>query len=235
MDTGTIGARIKQYREALGLSQAELAEGLGVSRPTITHWESGRRAMDAMNLLNAAVLLGVSPGDLVQGADKPGWQSQDDRIRALIRAEGPHLAARWLEVDPSAIQAVVNGKLRIDPACIARIAQSYRVNPVWLVTGKRKAWSPSLKGRPGERLRFLRVVTGIPVPHELADYWPSLEANDELFREEQKKADSVLNAVIAPMLSALIALDEFSLRGLRNDPEAPSMYGWDWVLAEGLD
>ena len=54
-----IGARIREFREAAGLSQTELARRVYVSRQTVGNWESGRTLADVQSL----VLLCDSKGD----------------------------------------------------------------------------------------------------------------------------------------------------------------------------
>lgn len=49
-----IGARIREFREAAGLSQTELARRVYVARQTVGNWESGRTLADVQSL----VLLG---------------------------------------------------------------------------------------------------------------------------------------------------------------------------------
>lgn len=49
-----LGARIREFREAAGLSQTELARRVYVSRQTVGNWESGRTLADVQSL----VLLG---------------------------------------------------------------------------------------------------------------------------------------------------------------------------------
>lgn len=39
----SIGSRIREHREALGMSQDELAQACHVSRQTISSWENGVR------------------------------------------------------------------------------------------------------------------------------------------------------------------------------------------------
>ena len=48
---------IKQIREALGLSQAEMAEELGIHQTTLSRIETGVIAADKRNLLAANALL----------------------------------------------------------------------------------------------------------------------------------------------------------------------------------
>ncbi|NLI04082.1 MAG: helix-turn-helix transcriptional regulator [Actinomycetaceae bacterium] len=52
--------RIKECRIEAGLSQAELAERLCVSRQAVSKWESGKGAPDIANLQSMAKLFGVS-------------------------------------------------------------------------------------------------------------------------------------------------------------------------------
>ena len=51
--------RIKQARLEAGLSQAGLARRLYVTQPTVSDWESGRKAPHVRNLVRLALLLGV--------------------------------------------------------------------------------------------------------------------------------------------------------------------------------
>lgn len=67
----TIGDRIKQLLEAQGISQAELARRVGVTRAAVQKWISG----DTNNMENAALLLTArelhtDPAYLVWGADR---------------------------------------------------------------------------------------------------------------------------------------------------------------------
>lgn len=63
---------IRQTREQQGLSQKRLAELLGVSQPTVSDWESGRKNPTLDNLTKIAELLGCSVDSLVFG---PGAES----------------------------------------------------------------------------------------------------------------------------------------------------------------
>lgn len=61
--------RIKELREAKGMSQSDLARLLGVSRCTISQWESGCRRPMLSRLPALASALGVEPGDLFETDD----------------------------------------------------------------------------------------------------------------------------------------------------------------------
>ncbi|MFY7700674.1 MAG: helix-turn-helix domain-containing protein [Burkholderiaceae bacterium] len=58
------GARLAKLRKAAGLSQAELAERLGVTQPLISRYEKGERRMFEDLLALTATALGVTPNEL---------------------------------------------------------------------------------------------------------------------------------------------------------------------------
>ena len=60
-----IGSRIRKYREAIGLSQKELADKLHVSNSRVSNWEQGINRPDADLLVDICVALNVSPSELL--------------------------------------------------------------------------------------------------------------------------------------------------------------------------
>ena len=56
----TLGSVMKSIREKKNITQPEAAAKLGVSKMTISHWETGARAMTAKNLSEYCKVLGVS-------------------------------------------------------------------------------------------------------------------------------------------------------------------------------
>lgn len=56
---------IKQYREAAGLKQAELAEKIGISTVTLSRYENDGREPRATDLLKMAELFGCSVDELL--------------------------------------------------------------------------------------------------------------------------------------------------------------------------
>ena len=57
--------KIRALRETKGLSQAELAEALGLDQTTVSAWERGISEPTLFNLRRLAAVLGVEPGDLI--------------------------------------------------------------------------------------------------------------------------------------------------------------------------
>ena len=68
---GTLGARVRTRREALGLSQEALAHQSGIHWTFLGQVERGQRNMSLHNLLKVAAGLGVDPGELVKGLRPP--------------------------------------------------------------------------------------------------------------------------------------------------------------------
>ena len=61
-----IGAQIKKYREAQGLSQEALAEKIFVPRQTISNWETGKSYPDVHSLMLLGGVFNVSLDQLVK-------------------------------------------------------------------------------------------------------------------------------------------------------------------------
>ncbi len=67
MNTYVTGATIKQLRESRGLTQAELAEKIGVSSKTVSKWETAKGLPDISLLQPLAQALGISVIELMNG------------------------------------------------------------------------------------------------------------------------------------------------------------------------
>ena len=65
--TMDISNQIKTRREAMGLSQEQLAEKLYVSRQTISNWERDKTYPDVQSLLMLSILFDTSIDTLVKG------------------------------------------------------------------------------------------------------------------------------------------------------------------------
>lgn len=67
MNSYVTGAAIKQLRERKGLTQAELADLIGVSSKAVSKWETARGLPDISLLHPLAAALGVSVPELMSG------------------------------------------------------------------------------------------------------------------------------------------------------------------------
>ena len=67
MNTYITGTAIRQLRESRGLTQAELAEKIGVSSKTVSKWETAKGLPDISLLQPLAQALGISVIELMNG------------------------------------------------------------------------------------------------------------------------------------------------------------------------
>ena len=61
-----IGQKLKEKRTALGLSQEQLAEQLGITRQTVANWEKGKTYPDIASVLKLSDLYSVSLDELLK-------------------------------------------------------------------------------------------------------------------------------------------------------------------------
>ena len=69
-DLRKFGARIRQERVRLGISQEELADRAGLHRTYIGGVERGERNVGLLNLIRLARALDIAPGDLLSAPSK---------------------------------------------------------------------------------------------------------------------------------------------------------------------
>lgn len=65
-----LSEQIKQGRKALGMSQADLADAIWVSRNTVCNWETGATTPDIQSLVLMSALFGLSVDEMVKGDDE---------------------------------------------------------------------------------------------------------------------------------------------------------------------
>ncbi len=80
----SMGARLRQAREFLGLSQEAVAESLGVPRASVSAMESGRRKVSSLELQDLARLY-KRPMDFFLD-DRYDEVAEDETVQALYRA-----------------------------------------------------------------------------------------------------------------------------------------------------
>lgn len=96
-----IQANIAKYRKKSGLSQAELAQKIGVKNSTVSSWERGANAPDIETLFSICKLFNVTVADMfgcdtvdyndkltVHGFEKDlviSYRKADDLDKAIVR------------------------------------------------------------------------------------------------------------------------------------------------------
>lgn len=78
-----LASRLRMAREMSGLSQGQVARLLGISRPSVSEWEAGRRRVSSGELARLVEMYGVS-SEWVLGRDRSG-DGNEDRISLAAR------------------------------------------------------------------------------------------------------------------------------------------------------
>lgn len=97
----SFGLRLQRLRADRGLTQAQIAGALGVSKPTVWAWEHGKARPVESRMGALAELLGVTRGDLVQGAlapDHGGLVAQSREQIAAAYGIHPDKVRIWIEL-----------------------------------------------------------------------------------------------------------------------------------------
>ncbi len=83
-----IGRRIRERRVVLGLSQAQLADGLGITFQQLQKYEKGHNRIAAGRLYGCAQLLDVPPEYFFEGLEDSGTpdETRSDEAMKLTRA-----------------------------------------------------------------------------------------------------------------------------------------------------
>ena len=106
-----IGQRIKQARLAHKpkMTQQQLADAVGVSRPTVTHWETGdNRMLEGDHLVRAAQALGVATEWLLYGTgSSSGETTRSEKKNPLGLDEEALLMAQAFQSLSSSNRSVV--------------------------------------------------------------------------------------------------------------------------------
>lgn len=84
------GRKVRERRQAAGLTQVGLAARIGLDRSTLSSVESGRHGVPLHALVDLADALGCAPGDLLPDKDarKPihaGQQIEDPFVQRIQR------------------------------------------------------------------------------------------------------------------------------------------------------
>ena len=99
----SVGENIRRYRKSRGMTQAQLAEAVGLTEGAVRHYESGIRAVKPELLESISAALGVS----VNALKDYGVETAGDLMSLLVRLEDslPAADGTGLSLNPKAPHA----------------------------------------------------------------------------------------------------------------------------------
>lgn len=77
----TFGERLLAYRNAVNLSQEKLAEKVGVTRQTVSKWETNQSVPDFDKILPLCEALGLTTEELITG-------EKEEKMQKLKKSKG---------------------------------------------------------------------------------------------------------------------------------------------------
>ena len=92
----TLGEKLQGLRRARGLTQEQLAEKVGVSRQSLSGWETDSALPDTVNVLALADLFGVTTDYLLRPDGQGNVQPAPEEAPAAPRQTGWRMSAREL-------------------------------------------------------------------------------------------------------------------------------------------
>lgn len=99
MENMTIGQRIASRRKLANLSQESISEQIGVSRQSVSKWESDAGLPDIDNLIALSKIFGVSVGWLLGTEQDPSFDPStglsDAQLRMVEKVVAGRKAKRW--------------------------------------------------------------------------------------------------------------------------------------------
>ncbi|WP_246060699.1 helix-turn-helix transcriptional regulator [Enorma burkinafasonensis] len=148
-----VGNQIRERRQALGLSQEELAQRLYVSRVTVSHWETSKTLPDVQSMLLLANLFGTTIDELVRG-DVDEMREMVEKNERRTRTLAVALAAVEVVVVTALAVTAVAGREYLEPALrllLAVLALAFSVAVLAARRGRgarTRGAPPSFSARP---------------------------------------------------------------------------------------
>ena len=216
-----LGSRLSEVREALDMSQLELAKRLQIPRSTISKWETGMAVLPAIHIAQICQARQVGPRKVLGLEEEQLPDSAFDRFNRVLEAEGTALASKILQVPEEVWPAVLEGSLRVSPPQMEELARAYRVPFTWLRSGSPDDWEPDLSNGISVRLRFLRICLGRPIA-DTDDIWAAVELSERYAKEHAEEAYTLV-----AQTRAMTAMDEEENGRLA----AHFPFDFDWVMS----
>ncbi len=96
----TLGKKLEQIRKGRGLTLAQVADQLGVSKPTVWAWEKGKARLLDERFPAIAYALGVDAHELMLPEHAASW--------AAIVEESRHQIAEAIGVDADQVRIMID-------------------------------------------------------------------------------------------------------------------------------
>lgn len=127
----TMGQRLLALRTRAGLSQETLAERLGVSRQSISKWETDASIPDLDRLVRLSEIFGVTLDELVKGtADAPSGSDANNQTEIPSGAKIPRRI--WPGQQINCMHPRPPQHRRIPPSSSGSTGKSSRASYSWL-------------------------------------------------------------------------------------------------------
>jgi len=133
-----IGARLRDLREAAGITLTELAQTAGISKAYLSRLESGERSLSLATLLTLAAALHVPFASIF-----PRELDAHDDDRGVVPGEGPVVRASGLQIRPLT--------RRKDAA----------LQPFHVIVPAERSWSPGVTHSGEQWIYVLRGVVTV--------------------------------------------------------------------------
>jgi transcriptional regulator with XRE-family HTH domain len=134
IDPRALGQRLTEARKARGMTQEEVAEFLGCSRPTYLAIEKGERRAKADEIIRLAPFLGRKVHELVRAGEpitdlQPHLRAVADKMKVSDRSGLSTAIDQLLRFaeDYAELERIMNDRLR--PNYPAEIALNPRIDP----------------------------------------------------------------------------------------------------------
>lgn len=163
-----LGARIRDLRQTLGLSQADLAARIGVTRGTVQNWEHGRTGITWDSLAALARELKASEdwlrlGDVLTAMPSRDGQPSPDELLAAIATALPRLEAKL----DALLRAVGRSPEQIEDEAAAAVDGASSLEVAQQVARMRAAGAASIA--------LLAAHSGLPAEHPARAEAPGVE------------------------------------------------------------
>lgn len=90
----TLGERLLIYRNRIGLSQEKLAEKIGVTRQTVSKWETNQSTPDFDKIIPLCEILGITTEELIKGEQNNHKGGIEEARQERNRAEREYIQKR---------------------------------------------------------------------------------------------------------------------------------------------